>query len=402
MTDREFSCFFSCAGTKEENEPLAEAMDVKSYPSIHLFNYQNFVKAYLGKPKKKNLRNFLLSSVYSDNEVVANSAEKKKEEGEEKREKREKVEVKKKDEMKKEKKEKDVVDSKSELTEEEFKKMKMKKMEVKGKEEEEKRETREATTAAAVEAAVEAAPAPTAPTAPTAAPAPTAPTAPTAPPAEKLPSVLSFNSLVLQQILRRDITIPFSKTCQIIFLYSGNHPLEKELTKMFQQVAEIIQSVSATQVPKCVFLAADTDEDARVLKFFNVTKKTTSVHVVLFGHGMMAETEMHWKINVLTEDQEEEDQEEEDKEEEDQEEDPQMLSVNKVVSIVSDIIMGTTLRTPDYQKMPPPLWSALKTKVHSSTDWVTGASFKKRVVETNGVRNFFAYFGRYYFWIFDL
>ena len=245
---------FNCTGTKEENEPLAEAMDVKSYPSIHIFHYHNFVKAYLGKPKKKNLRNFLLSS-------VSNSAEKKKEE----------IEVKEKDEMKKEmkekeeKEEKEVVDSKSELTEEEFQKMKMKKIEMKGKEEEEKRETRkesiiqenkkEETTTAAVEAA---------------APAPAA---------EKLPSVLSFNSLVLQQILRRDITIPFSKTCQILFLYSGTHPFEKELTHMYQQVSERIPSMSAAGVPKCVFLAADTDEDARVIKFFNVTKETTSIHI---------------------------------------------------------------------------------------------------------------------------
>ena len=243
-----------CTGTKEENEPLAEAMDVKSYPSIHIFHYQNFVKAYLGKPKKKNLRNFLLSS-------VSNSAEKKKEE--------EKIELKEKDEMKKEKmkekKEKEVVDSKRELTEEEFQKMKIKKIEMKGKEEEEKRKTRresiiqknkkEETTTAAVEA-----------------PAP-------APAAEKLPSVLSFNSLVLQQILRRDITIPFSKSCQILFLYSGTHPFEKELTHMYQQVSERIPSMSVAGVPKCVFLAADTDEDARVIKFFNVTKETTSIHI---------------------------------------------------------------------------------------------------------------------------
>ena len=95
----------------------------------------------------------------------------------------------------------------------------------------------------------------------------------------------------------------------------------------------------------------------------------------------MSETEMHWKINVFGD--------EESKEEE--EEKKQMLfSVNNVVSIVSEIIMGTTLRKPDYQKMPPPLWSSLKSGMEEEEEggaaaaatMVTGASFKKRVVET--------------------
>ena len=93
----------------------------------------------------------------------------------------------------------------------------------------------------------------------------------------------------------------------------------------------------------------------------------------------MSETEMHWKINVFG-----------DEESKEEEEKKQMLSsVNNVVSIVSEIIMGTTLRKPDYQKMPPPLWSSLKSGMEeeeggaaAAATMVTGASFKKRVVET--------------------
>ena len=128
----------------------------------------------------------------------------------------------------------------------------------------------------------------------------TSPAAASPPPKEDtfdemaLPSVLSFNSLVLQQIVKQEITIPNSKTCQVLFLYSKHDPNEKALTQMY---ASIASSNTKLQTNRCVFIAADSDDDQRILSYLNVdTDLLPTIYVLLFDDDQGYPREKRWMI----------------------------------------------------------------------------------------------------------
>jgi hypothetical protein len=185
--------FFVVDATREENEPLTEAMDVRAYPSIHIFEHQHFVRAYLGKQKKTKLREFLLGGAKMMEKKEMTEKKETDSEGTKKSKGFAKAEVTKAEVPKREEMKRKEEEGRKEREREALNVVKEEEKEKK-KEEEKEEETEK----------------------------------------EKLPPGLSFNSLVLQQIVRRDITIPHSKTCQVHFLYSSNHPLERELTSMFK------------------------------------------------------------------------------------------------------------------------------------------------------------------------
>ena len=129
---------------------------------------------------------------------------------------------------------------------------------------------------------------------------PTIPTTPTTqePVKEVLPPVLSFNSLVLQQIVKREITIPKSATCQVIFVYSSNDASEKEFTAMYKTVAENTMADASLPNP-CVFIAADSLDDKRILKYFDQSKEDDPMMYVLMFDEVGYDRERRWSIGPV-------------------------------------------------------------------------------------------------------
>ena len=236
--------FYAVDGT--ENTMLAEAMNVKTYPSIYLFNGAKYSSAYTGKPKEKHFNKFL------QNNVIFESTDKESTD---------------KESTDKESTDKESIEKKEKLHD--------------------KIDSSTGTPSRKVESSKPVV-------------SSTSPAAASPPPKEDtfdemaLPSVLSFNSLVLQQIVKQEITIPNSKTCQVLFLYSKHDPNEKALTQMY---ASIASSNTKLQTNRCVFIAADSDDDQRILSYLNVdTDLLPTIYVLLFDDDQGYPREKRWMI----------------------------------------------------------------------------------------------------------
>jgi thioredoxin-like negative regulator of GroEL len=277
---------------------LAKAMDVSTYPSVYLFKGKDFQKAYFGKPRKKDLFAFLKSNLADlDSQVI----------------KEEKKEVKKEEKKKKKKK----------IAEEKGNKATKEVAPESTPEPEEEINTEETTTS--------------------------------------LPSVLSFNSLVLQQIVKRDIFIPQSKTCQVLLLYSAHHPQERALTQMYDEIA-------STSKASCVHIAADSDTDQRILTHLQVAQTDLpAIYLLLFDNVPGYPRERRWAVPRVDN-----------------------LYSSDLQHSLQAIINGTSTREPIWQSKAMMPWSATKSEeeevlvTREDSTMMIGTEFRQRVVKSDG------------------
>jgi hypothetical protein len=184
---------------------------------------------------------------------------------------------------------------------------------------------------------------------------------------ETLPSVLSFNSLVLQQIVKREILIPKSNQCQIIFVYSSNDTNEKRYTAMFKSIANNILSSSpdsSTTMMECVFIAADSLDDHRIVQYFNqVETPYVPVMFILLFDDIGYERERRYSIGPI-----------------------QKMYPSDVEKMIKEILNATTTVQPYWESEPIQMWSSLKSEeLNANHNHLVGHQFKSHVIDSTGI-----------------